>query len=436
MKRNATEYLINWKMNPQRKPLLFYGARQTGKTHLIKSFGQQHYKQLIYFDLEKQAGARAAFDGDLAPELILKKLSQLVGMTISSKDTLLVLDEIQASNRALASLKYFNEEMKDMHVIGAGSLLGVAVNREDYSAPVGAVNTYTLYPMSFNEFLEALGKESMVEAIRECFITNSPYFLHKQALEYFWTYILTGGMPEAVAEYRDSSDFFEVRQIQSTISDLYVADMAKYATPFETAQIVEVWNSVPAQLAKENRKFQYKTVRSGGRKSRYQGAIAWLLEAGIINKCTHITSGKLPLKQYEDEDTFKVYVGDTGLLSQSNNLPPQILNDEARKDFSLGATVENYVAQALTAQGISLRYWTSAGRAEVDFVIEDSKGNAFPIEVKSSDNTRSKSLAVYREKNDPPFSIRLSTKNFGFENGIKSVPLYAAFCINLLQTNE
>lgn len=420
---------MHWKNEPKRKPLLLYGARQTGKTHLLKTFGKEQFKELVYFDLEKQASVRAAFDGDLEPAVILQRLSQLHGSMITQENTLVVLDEIQRSNRALTSLKYFNEEMPGIYLVGAGSLLGVAINREEYSAPVGGVDTLTLYPMTFDEYLEAMGQSMMVEAIAQCYASDTSYFLHEQALEYFWQFLLVGGMPEAVAEYSQTGDLAKVGELQSTISDLYVADMAKYATPYETAQIMEVWDSIPAQLAKSNKKFQYKMVRQGGRKSRYQGAISWLLEAGLVNKCTQITSGQAPLKLQEDSDSFKVYVGDTGLLSGRLHLPPHVLNSETRKMLDMGAIIENYVAQALTANGFDLRYWVSSGKAEVDFVIEDGAGHALPLEVKSSDNVRSRSMAVYREKYLPLYSMRLSTKNFGFVGGIKSVPLYAAWCL-------
>lgn len=430
MERNAMKDLENWKNGARRKPLLCYGARQVGKTYLLKKFGARFYQNVAYFDLEKQADARAAFSGNLSPESIVSNLSQVLGSAIDIETTLLIFDEVQASNRALASLKYFYEDMPQAHVVAAGSLLGVAVSREGYSAPVGKVDVLTLRPMTFDEYLRAAGQGALVEGIRRCYESNEPYFLHERALDLFRSYMLVGGMPEAVLVHVETQDFAETASVQETILDLYIADMAKYAQPIETARIMEAWRSIPAQLAKENRKFQYKTVRSGGRASQYESALAWLSAAGLVDRCTQITSGQLPLAAHENRDAFKVYQADTGLLAARMGLRPALLFDEeARKGIDAGALTENYVAQALAAQGFDLRYWVSKGKAEVDFVIDAGLSKAVPLEVKSSRNVRSKSLGVYREKYEPELSIRLSTKNFGFEGGVKSVPLYAAFCI-------
>lgn len=430
MKRTALGKLETWKTNPRRKPLLLYGARQVGKTYLLKEFGANSFTQMEYFDLEKDQLARAAFSGGLAPEAVLANLSQVVGHNIDVQNTLIVFDEIQASNPALASLKYFYEEMPQAYVVAAGSLSGVAVNREGYSAPVGKVDTMTLHPMTFNEFLCATGNESLVEGISQAYQKNEAYFLHERALELYRSYTLVGGMPEAVAVFAHDEDYRETARIQEAIIDLYVADMAKYAQPYETARILEAWRSIPSQLAKENKKFQYRTIRSGARASQYDAALSWLNTAGLVNTCIQITSAHLPLAAHENRSAFKVYMADTGLLSAAMRIRPAMLFDEDyRKTFDAGALTENYVAQSLTANGFDLHYWMSSGTAEVDFVIEGSTATAVPIEVKSSGNVRSKSLSVYREKYSPDCSVRLSTKNFGFENGIKSVPLYAAFCI-------
>ena len=252
MKRNALRALEAWKQNPRRKPLLVYGARQVGKTYLLKEFGAANFKSIVYFDLEKQADARAAFEGDLSPRIIMSNLSQVTGRSIDISNTLIVFDEVQASNRALASLKYFCEEMPEAYVAAAGSLLGVAVNREGYSAPVGKVDTLTLPPMTFDEFLSALGQERLAKGIRESYERNEAYFLHDRALDLYRAYLLVGGMPEAVRIYSETGDFDAVSRVQDTILNLYIADMAKYAQPYETARIIEAWKSVPAQLAKEN----------------------------------------------------------------------------------------------------------------------------------------------------------------------------------------
>ena len=430
MERNALGDLEAWKRSPRRKPLLMCGARQVGKTYLLKEFGARDFDKVAYFDLEKQADARAAFRGNLSPETIVSNLSQVAGRLIDVASTLIVLDEVQASNHALASLKYFYEDMPEACIVAAGSLVGVAVNREGYSAPVGKVDTYTLRPMTFDEFLRAIGQEALIEGIQSSFELCEPCFLHERALDLYRAYVLVGGMPEAVLVYEKTKDFSEVAAVQDTILDLYVADMAKYAQPYETARIVEAGRSVPAQLAKENKKFQYKTVRSGGRASQYETALAWLETAGLVNRCVQITSGQLPLSLHENREAFKMYLADTGLLSARMQVRPAMLFDgEGRKELDAGALAENYVAQALTAQGLDLLYWVSQGKAKVDFVVDAGAPKAVPIEVKSSRNVRSKSLSVYREKYEPPYAIRLSTKNFGFEGGMKSVPLYAAFCL-------
>lgn len=419
-----------WKDKPRRKPLLLYGARQVGKTHLIKQFGAECFSGVEYFDLEKDPFARNAFSGSLDPEVIIANLSQAAGHAIDVRDTLIVFDEVQASNRALASLKYFCEDMPQAYVAAAGSLLGVAVSREGFSAPVGKVDAMTLRPMAFDEFLRAVGFASLVGGIEGAYASDAPYFMHERALELYRSYVLVGGMPEAVLVFAEQGDYQAVAEVQGNILDLYVADMAKYAQPYETARILEAWRSIPAQLAKENRKFQYKTVRSGGRASQYAAALAWLSAAGLVNVCTQVTSARLPLAAQENRGFFKVYMADTGLLSASMRMRPAALLDELSGErLDVGALTENYVAQALAANGVDLRYWVSAGTAEVDFVMEGEGSRAIPVEVKSSRNVRSRSLGVYREKYGPDLCLRLSTKNFGFENGIKRVPLYAAFCV-------
>ena len=435
MKRGVLDDLREWERRRRRKPLLLYGARQVGKTHVLKEFGRS-FDSFVYCDLERNGRARAVFESsvetDLDPATILRRLSAVLGVVIDPERSLLVLDEIQASNRALASLKYFAEDMPQLRLIGAGSLLGVAVSTQGFTMPVGKVQTCTMHPMTFPEFLAALGEESMVEEIRECYASGSPFYLHDHLMERLWTYALVGGMPEAVADYRENGDFQEVAEVQSDILELYVADMAKYATAGETARIRDVWDSIPAQLAKPNHKFQYKAVRTGGRASRYADAIAWLLSAGLVTRCVNVTSGLSPLKAHEDAETFKIYMADTGLLAQAEGLDAGLMLDEAgRARMDLGGLGENLVGQMLTANGIPLRYWTSNSTAEIDFVYE-RRGIAggIPIEVKTSEHVRSRSLASFRAKYDPTEAIRVSAKNFGNENGIRSVPLYAAFCIH------
>jgi predicted AAA+ superfamily ATPase len=410
--------------------MLLYGARQVGKTWLLKEFGKNNFEQFVYIDLEKNSIAREAFAQQLEPAAILPKLERIVGQKIEVGKTLLILDEIQASNRALASLKYFNEDMAQLAVIAAGSLLGVAVNREGYSAPVGNVDALTLYPMSFDEFLNACGYSELVAETQESFATMQATPFHQQLLDIYADYLLVGGMPEAVASYADNKNYDDYLHIQNMINDLYIADMAKYALPYETAKIRDVWISVPAQLAKTNHKFQYKIIKSGARASQYSCALAWLVTAGLINACQRVHDAAAPLSLNAEPDAFKIYLGDTGLLSARVGMTPQMTVAQAGQLNSLqGAFTENYVMQALVASGKTPYYWESSGVAQLDFLLQEATGDIIPVEVKSSTNTRSKSLGVFTEKYKPPYSVRISPKNFGFEGGIKSVPLYAAFCL-------
>ncbi|PWG63454.1 ATP-binding protein [Bifidobacterium callitrichidarum] len=432
MHRNMLARLKDWATSHDYKPLLLYGARQTGKTYLLTELARTVFPgNCVRFDLERDDRARRVFDADLDAETLVRRLEQVSGQRIKPGHTLLILDEIQASNRALVSLKYFHEDMPQLHVAAAGSLLGVAVNRQGFSMPVGKVETLTLHPMSFDEFLDAMGDGAMVPEIRACYEGSEPCYLHDAMMERFWQYLMVGGMPEAVSRFAQTGDYLEVRGIQSAITDLYVTDMAKYATPTESARIRDTWRSIPAQLAKENHKFQYKLVHSGGRASVYSTAISWLLAAGLVERCTCISSGQLPLAMHEDASAFKIYMSDTGLLAARSELDPAMVLDAIRRShLDLGGLVENAVAQALTANEVPLRYWTSGNTAEVDFVMQSAGMTAgMPIEVKSSFNTRSRSLAVYRGKYAPETVIRISPKNFGMDNGIRSVPLYAAFCI-------
>lgn len=430
MKRKVVNSLKKWKDSSNRMPLIIHGARQVGKTYTALSFGKEHYKNTAYFNLEDSIEVSNIFERDLNTERIIKELSAKSGQTILKGDTLIIFDEIQSCERALTSLKYFCENAPDYHIIAAGSLLGVAINREKYSFPVGKVNMVTLYPLDFEEFLCALDKEQMVELVRNSFDINEPLSLHETLMDLYRTYILTGGMPQAVLEYLRERDFNFVLAAQKNINDAYIADMAKYATPNETTKIMAAFNSVPAQLAKDNKKFQYKVIKTGARAYEYETPLDWLRASGVIIKCHKVTEGKLPLSAFSDNTSFKLYMTDTGLLCSKFGIPSNaILVDFPSFEGFKGALAENYVASALILNGYTPYYWESQGKAEVDFVIQDNKGNIIPIEVKSSDNVRSKSLSQYIAKYKPIYSIRISAKNFGFENEIKSVPLYAVFCI-------
>lgn len=432
MERKILKQLIAWKRNPKRMPVLIYGARQVGKTYTALTFGKQYYKNTVYFNMEDSAEITAIFERDLNPERIVRELAVKSGQTIFKEDTLLIFDEIQSCERALTSLKYFCENAPEYHIIAAGSLLGVALNREKYSFPVGKVDMITLFPLDFEEFLWATDNRKICELIKECYTDYLPNPLHDTAMDLYKTYLVVGGMPRAVSEYADTKDFNFVTATQKGLNDAYIADMAKYATPHETTKIMAAWASIPAQLAKENRKFQYKIIKTGARAYEYETPLNWLKTAGIVNKCIRINEGKMPLSAYADNDSFKVYMVDTGLLCSKFDIAATvILNSPSNFDGFKGALAENYVMQALVANGIHPYYWNSQGKAELDFVFQDRLGNIIPLECKSADNVRAKSLKTFISLYKPAYSIRVSAKNFGYENGIKSIPLYAVFCLNM-----
>lgn len=430
MERKIIEALKNWKSDPKRMPLLLGGARQVGKTYTALTFGKQYYKNTAYFNMEDSAEIISIFDRDLDPARIVRELSFKSGENIFPGDTLIIFDEIQACERALTSLKYFQEKAPEYHIIAAGSLLGVALRREKYSFPVGKVDMMTLYPLDFEEFLWATGNEKLCVLIKESYAEFTPLSLHDTALDLYKTYLVVGGMPRAVSEYVDTHDFDFVTAAQKTLNDAYIADMAKYATPQDTTRIMAAWGSVPAQLSKENHKFQYKVIKSGARAYEYETAIDWLKAAGMINVCTRVSEGKMPLSAYADNDSFKIYMMDTGLLCSKFGIAANVvLSSPHSFDGFKGALAENYIMQALTVSGFVPFYWSSPGKAELDFVMQDRSGNILPLEGKSADNVKAKSLRNFVSLYAPPYAIRVSAKNFGFENNIKSIPLYALFCL-------
>jgi len=430
MKRKVLNKLIAWKNENNRMPLILNGARQVGKTYTALSFGKEYYKNTVYFNFEDSIELSNIFERDLNPSRIIKELSVKSGQTILSEDTLIIFDEIQACERALTSLKYFYENAPEYHIIAAGSLLGVALNREKYSFPVGKVAMITLHPLDFEEFLWALDKKSLADLIRTAYEENELLTLHETAMDFYRLYLVIGGMPRVILEYIEKQDFNFVLAAQKTLNDAYIADMAKYATPNETTKIMAAFNSLAAQLAKENRKFQYKVIKSGARAYEYETSLEWLNASGIIIKCNKVKEGKLPLTAYVDGSSFKIYMMDTGLLCSKFGIPANsVLVETPSFNGFKGALAENYVCSALTTNGYTPFYWESQGKAEVDFVIQDKEGNIIPVEVKSSDNVKAKSLTQYINRYKPVYSIRISSKNFGFENEIKSVPLYAVFCL-------
>lgn len=430
MKRKIEKKLIEWKSRKNHKPLIIDGARQIGKTYIAFSFGKENYKNTVYFNFENSKDLNRIFEKDLNPERIIRELSVFSGSTILEKETLIIFDEIQASEKALTSLKYFYEEKPNYDIVCAGSLLGVALNRESYSFPVGKVELLRMYPMDFEEFLWALNEEELSKMIREHFNSNEAFSLHDKAMEYYKKYLVIGGMPRVILDYIETENFDFVYSSQKTLNDSYIADMAKYATPYETVKIMNAFNSIPAQLAKENKKFQYKVIKSGARANEYEVPIEWLVSSGVINKCVKVTEGKFPLKAYSDPSSFKIYLADTGLLCSKFEIPANIIlyGNDNFAEFR-GALTENYVCSALAMNNYTSYYFEKNQTLEIDFIIQDKEGNIIPVEVKSGEHVRATSLNNYIKRYSPKYSIKISGKNFGFENGIKSVPLYAVFCM-------
>ena len=431
MYRKITEYLTEWKNSLFRKPLILQGARQVGKTYSILEFGREQYENVAYFNFETNPLLAKTFDESIDPSYLVPILSHIATQTIIKEKTLIVFDEVQLCERALTSLKYFCENAPEYHIIVAGSLLGVAVNREKFSFPVGKVDIKTLHPMDMEEFLLACGEAELVSQIRNCFThdTPMPYALHNAALSYYRQYLVVGGMPDCVSKYLATKDFILVRHTQSMILESYLNDMSKYNSPNEIKKTRLVYDNITVQLSKKNTRFQYKLIKSGARAADFENAIEWLSLSGIVTRIYRAEHPKKPLENYRDIDSFKIYVSDVGLLCAKKDIfvdDVLFLSNEL-SDFK-GGMVENYVCCQLTANEYKNYYWLSERGAEVDFIIQ-REGKIIPIEVKSADNTKAKSLGVYIAAHKPSYAIKLSVKNFGFEDGKKTIPLYAAFCI-------
>lgn len=431
MERKIEQEFLKWKNSDSRKPLLIYGARQIGKTFSMLDFGKKYYDNVAYCNFEHNKELHSIFDKNLDTKRIISSLSVLLGVQINVTTTLIIFDEIQACESALTSLKYFNEDANEYHVMAAGSLLGLAINRGKYSFPVGKVDMLNMYPLSFEEFLTATNNGLLLKKIKEYGSSFTPLedALHQKALDLYRTYLVVGGYPSVVNEFIASSDFNRVRAAQGTISNAYIADMAKYSTPNDMVKSIEIYDTLYSQLAKENTKFQYSVINSKARATTYENALAWLKAAHVVLNCLKVTEGKYPLSIYEDFTSFKIYYSDIGLLTSRMGMSANgIINDINISDRAKGMMAESYVAEQLIALGYPLHYWTSQNTAEIDFVIQQGE-YSIPVEVKSADNVRAKSLKTYIEKYNPPYAIRISAKNFGYENGIKSVPLYAVFCL-------
>jgi len=424
MKRTITKNLQAWKNDPKRKPLLLMGARQVGKTFVLKKFGEEQYTNTIYLNFEDNPRLCKLFDASLDPKMILKALTIEMNAEIVEGKTLLIFDEIQECPNALNCLKYFCENVPEHHIVAAGSLLGVKLAHVK-GFPVGKVQFLSLYPLSFFEFLEALKEPRLKTFVEEQkSIEPLPPNLHEKLLMYFKEYLFVGGMPEAVAEYIDSQNVSKVREIQTAILNAYSLDFAKHAPKEHMMKINQVWNSIPSQLAKENKKFIYSIIREGARAKEFEVALQWLMEAGLIYKVPLISTPKIPLSAYADVHIFKVYLVDVGLLGAMSHLSAKTIlyENELFQEFR-GAIAENYVAQELIHSQYPLFYWTSEGKAELDFIIEQD-GFIYPLEVKSGNSSKKKSLRVYGDTYHPELLIRCSPMNLRRDGDILNCPLY------------
>ena len=430
MQREIINDLIKWKDVKNRKPLIIHGARQVGKTYIIKQFGKEYFDNLIYVNFETNKELSSQIEETIDAKYIINKLELFYGEKIIPGKTLIFFDEIQANERALTSLKYFCEDAPEYHVIAAGSLLGIAINRDNYSFPVGKVQMINMYPLSFKEFLIAIGRENLIKEIEEHFNTNERIDkdIHELCLKLYRTYLVVGGMPEVVQTYLTEQKVIATIDVQSEILSSYERDMTKYADNSLSNRIISAFDSIPVQLAKDNQKFQYKVISKGGTSSIFGEAILWLKNSGIVNQI-YKANANLPIEMYKDLSSFKLYMNDVGLFVNKARYPLyQIDLSESPTMIAMGPLTEHYVANELRAKGYNSYYWESDGKAELDFMIQKD-ADIIPIEVKTSTHIKARSLDLYMKKYNPKYAIRISEKNFGLENNIKSVPLYAVFCI-------
>lgn len=434
MQRFLYKNLLEWKASKHRKPLLLQGARQTGKTWLVSEFGKKEYSHFVYLNFEEMPDLVQLFKESLSPDKVIENLGLYMGYKISHEHTLLFFDEIQSAPKALTSLKYFQEKAPEYHIIAAGSLLGVSVGKTS-PFPVGKVSFMNLFPMNFTEYLMAAGEEQICKKLFEMKTPKQlPDVIHDKLLGHLKIFMFLGGMPEVVAEYMQNKDVQHVRKIQKDILNAYERDFSKYSEKIQAIKTSEVWNSLPNQLSRENKKFKYSDVRKKSRASSYEQTLEWLSKAGLIYKVENISVPKLPLSGFADADKFKVYIHDTGLLGAMLNLSSTlILEPTALFSEYNGAFTENFVACELISHGHEkFYYWTSGNAAEVDFIIA-SNGIIMPIEVKSGLNKNKKSLQSYTEKYKPEMVYRLSPRNLIQSENFTNLPLYA---VNILSANE
>lgn len=424
MRRDAMQQLYDWKEKTTRKPLIVRGARQVGKTWLMKEFASSAYRQFAYINFEDNEVMKDVFQKDFDVERILMAIQLVTGIVVDT-ETLIIFDEIQEAPRGLTALKYFQEKAPQYHVVAAGSLLGIAMHSND-SFPFGKVDFMDLYPLSFSEFLEAVGQEAFARLLAKKDWGLIAAFRSK-LIDLLKQYYYVGGMPEVVNAFINHKDYAEVRQLQQTILDSYDRDFSKHAPIAEVPRIRMIWRSVPAQLAKENKKFIYGVVKEGARAKDFELAIEWLIDAGLIYKVSRVKKAGIPLSAYEDFSAFKLFLLDTGLMGAMSGLPPQALleGNVLFSDYK-GAITEQYVLQQLkSVKGLSIYYWSSdTSRGELDFLLQKDV-SVIPVEVKAEENLQSKSLRFFVEKNAGLHGVRFSMSDYRKQEWMINYPLYS-----------
>lgn len=422
IKRDLMEKLVEWKDSKNRKPLILKGVRQCGKTFLLSEFGKLHFKNVAYFNFELSENLSSLFKGDYNPKEILKNLSVIIGFNIEPENTLVIFDEIQSCPRAINSLKYFCEQAPEYAIACAGSLLGVSLASE-VGFPVGKVSFLELTPCSFKEYLAA--KDSMLsEYCQNLVLSEVPEIFLNRLEGYLREYIALGGMPAVLTKYLETENLFAAEEVLDGILESYEMDFSKHAPKEDVKKLHLIWKSIPLQLARENAKFIFGEVRAGARAKDLEDEIEWLINAGLVKKVNNTNTPEMPLLSHIERKIFKLYVADTGILRRLAKLPLNVVisNKDLFGEFK-GRLVENYVLQQLTALGVDpICYWTSGANAEVDFIIQGSDG-IIPIEVKSGENLKAKSLVTYRKTYKPNLSIRASMKNLRLDGGLLNIPL-------------
>ena len=425
MYRNIMEELTKWKQNKERKPLILRGARQVGKTYIIKQFGKENYDGVAYFNFDHDIALQNMFENTKDPKSILEQLAFVYGKEIVPEKTLIVFDEIQECPNALNALKYFKEEANEYHIISAGSLLGIRLSHTSF--PVGKVEFLNMYPMTFTEFLKADGQSNLVDYMNSIQnINNIPDIFFNKLEEKLKSYFIIGGMPEVIQSWITYKDMERVNKIQEDILQSYESDFSKHTTSIEANRISIIWNSIPSQIARENKKFLYQAAKNGARAREYEDAVNWLKNANVVNKIYNVTKPNMPLIAYNDLSSFKLYLNDVGLLRKKTNLSSRVIieGDTLFQEFK-GALTENYVLQTLVANGLEPYYYTFDNRYEIDFIMQ-YQNEIIPIEVKAGKSLNNTSLKVYNETHKPNIRIRFSMNNLNKDDNLINIPLFMA----------